>query len=255
MVCASVDNDGLRLIVWPDQWWHLVPVVTEAAPGAASAFSAECSDPEFGASEVATAGASESKSMVVDERDNQLDELVRQPLLVGQSSEAEEKVLDTSPSHLLPGDCVLEASAMAGVPQEEVLDSSPSFSPLSGTVLSSTPSPGVTVGVDGAAGDGSASLVADSRVLRSRILVKVGRAGGSGDSQPTRVSLEETARMVQKLKATLRSSTDDIAGVLLSLHVPLPCLFLPGSALVLARGWLFLRPLVPGPVPGTRGLP
>ena len=42
-------------------------------------------------------------------------------------------------------------------------------------------------------------------------------------------------------------------GALPSPHVRLPFLFLPGSVLVLARGWLCTRPLVPGPVPGIRG--
>ena len=92
------------------------------------------------------------------------------------------------------------------MPQEEVLDSSPSFSPLSGSVL---PSSGGSVGV---AGDSSASLGVDkdSRVLRSRIPVKAGRAGGSVDSQPPLVSPEEKAHMVQRLKAALPSSTDDL---------------------------------------------
>ena len=42
-------------------------------------------------------------------------------------------------------------------------------------------------------------------------------------------------------------------GALPSPHVRLPFLFLPGSLLVLAGGWLCARPLVPGPVPGMRG--
>ena len=140
--------------------------------------------------------------MVVDERDNQLDELVSQPLLVGQCSGSEERVLDPSPSPQFSDDGVLETSAISGVPQEEVLDSSPSFSPLSGSVLSSPPSSGGSVGV---AGDSSASLGGekDSKVLRSRIPVKAGRAGGSMDSQPPLVSPEE--------KAALPSSTDDLA--------------------------------------------
>ena len=48
--------------------------------------------------------------MVVDERYNQLDELVSQPLLVGQCSGSEERVLDPSPSPQISDDSVLEAS-------------------------------------------------------------------------------------------------------------------------------------------------
>ena len=148
----------------------------------------------------------------MDERDNQLDEWASQRLLVGQCSGSEERVLDPSPSQQLSGDSVLEASAMAGVPQEEILDSSPSFSPLSGSVLSLRPSSGGSVGVVGVAGDSSALLGVekDSRVLRSRIPVNAGRAGGSVDSQPPLVSPEEKARMVQRFKGALPSSTDDL---------------------------------------------
>ena len=51
----------------------------------------------------------------------------------------------------------------------------------------------------------------DSKVLRSRIPVKAGHAAGSMDSQSPLVSPEEKARMVQRLKAALPSSTDDLA--------------------------------------------
>ena len=58
---------------------------------------------------------------------------------------AEERVLDPSPS-----DSALGASTgQAGVSQKEVMESSPTFSPLSGSVLSVTPSSGGSdVGVD-----------------------------------------------------------------------------------------------------------
>ena len=94
------------------------------------------------------------------------------------------------------------------MPQEEVLESFPSFSPLSGSVMSVTPSSGVSEdGVD-SGDDASASLV-DSRPLRSRISVKVGRSV-SGELLPPLVSREETPSVVQKLKAALPSSTDDL---------------------------------------------
>ena len=81
----------------------------------------------------------EDVNNAIDVRDNELDELVSQPLLNG-SGVAEERVLDPSPSLPLPSDCVLEASTgRSGVPQEEVLESSPSFSPPSGTCLLDTP--------------------------------------------------------------------------------------------------------------------
>ena len=90
--------------------------------------------------------------------------------------------------------------------QEEVLVSSPSFSPLSGSVSSVTPS-GVSEDVD--SGDDASASVVDSRPLRSKIPVKVGR-GVSGDLLPPLVSREETASMVQKLRSALPSSTDDL---------------------------------------------
>ena len=57
--------------------------------------------------------------------------------------------------------------------------------------------------------DGQASVV-DSRPLRSRVPVKVGRSGVPGELLPPLVSMEDTACMVQKLKAALPSSTDDL---------------------------------------------
>ena len=109
----------------------------------------------------------------MDVRDNELEEMLSQLLL------------DPSPSQV-------------SVAQVEVLESSPSFSPLSGSVLSVTPSSGVSKdGVD--SGDNApASLVA-----------KVGRSV-SGELHPPLVSREETTSMVQKLKAALPSSTDDL---------------------------------------------
>ena len=169
--------------------------VPEVVPAGNSA------DPESGSS----AGA---QSMVVDTRDNELDKVVSQPLLVRGSGVAEERVLDPSPSQVLVS--VLEDSAgRSGVPQEEVLESSPSFSPLSGTCLSDTPSSGVSEDVVGSGDDGPASLV-DSRPLRSRIPVKVARSGVLGDLLPPLVSREDAVRMVQKLKAALPSSTDEL---------------------------------------------
>ena len=104
---------------------------------------------------------------------------------------------------------VLGASTgQVGVPQEEVLESSPSFSPLSGSVLSVEPSSGASGdGVD--SGDDALASVVDSRPLRSRILVKVGRVV-SGELLPPLASREETASMIEKLKAALPSSTDDL---------------------------------------------
>ena len=65
------------------------------------------------------------------------------------------------------------------MPQEEVLDSSPSFSPLSGSVLSVEPSSGVSGdGVD--SGDDTLASLVDSRPVRSKIPVKVGRSGSGG---------------------------------------------------------------------------
>ena len=48
------------------------------------------------------------------------------------------------------------------------MESSPTFSPLSGTLLSGTPTSGDSC-VVGSAGDGSASLNSDSRPFQSRI--------------------------------------------------------------------------------------
>ena len=108
---------------------------------------------------------------------------------------AEERVLDPSPSQV----------------SGSVLESSPTFSPLSGSVLQSS---GVSEdGVD--SGDDASASVGDSRPLRSRIPVKVGRVGRvvSGfELLPPLVSREETASMVEKLKAALPSSTDDLVG-------------------------------------------
>ena len=90
--------------------------------------------------------------MCVDVRDNELDELVSQPLLVSGSGGAEESVLDPPPSQVSVS--VLEASAgLSGAPQEEVLKSSPSFTPLSGADLSVTPSLAVSEDVVGSGDD------------------------------------------------------------------------------------------------------
>ena len=126
-----------------------------------------------------------------------------------------------------------------------------------GKVFFSSPLSGVSAGVVGVAGNSSAALVVDkdSRVLRSRIPVKDGHAGGSEDLQPPLVSPEEKVRMVQRLKAALLFSL--LRTTLFKIpspHVCLQCLFLPGSALVPVRGWLFVHPLIPGLVPGMRGL-
>ena len=104
---------------------------------------------------------------------------------------AEERVLDPSPSQV----------------SGSVLESSPTFSPLSGSVSQSS---GVSEdGVD--SGDDASASVGDSKPLRSRIPVKVGRVV-SGELLPPLVSREETASMVEKLKAALPSSTDDLVG-------------------------------------------
>ena len=114
----------------------------------------------------------------MDARDNELDELNIQSMCVSGSGGVGERVLDPSPS-----DSVLGASTgQAGESQEEVMESSPTFSPLSGSVLSETPTSGDSC-IVGSAGDGSASLNSDSRPLRSRIPVKVTR-GGSGELLP-----------------------------------------------------------------------
>ena len=142
--------------------------------------------------------------VAMDVRDNEMDELDSQPLHASASGGVGERVLDPS-----PGDSVLEASTgQSGGPQEEVLESSPSFSPLSGTVSGGAPSSGASSQLDDSAGDSSASLVLESRPLRSRIPVKVSSVG---DVQPPLVSSEETALMVQHLKASLPKSTDDLA--------------------------------------------
>ena len=160
----------------------------------------------------------------VDVRDNELNELDSQPLLVSGSGGAEERVLDPSPSQgsvsILggaeervldpsPSDSVLGASTgQAGVSQEEGMESSPTFSPLSGSVLSVTPSSGGSdVGVD--SGDDAPASGVDTGPLRSKIPVKVGRSV-SGGLHPPLVSREETVSMVQKLKASLPSSMDDL---------------------------------------------
>ena len=59
--------------------------------------------------------------------------------------------------------------------------------------------------------DEASASVVDSRPLRSRIPVKVGRVV-SGELLPPLVSREETASMVEKLKAALPSSMDDLVG-------------------------------------------
>ena len=158
-------------------------------------------------SEPGSGSADGVEEMSVDVRDNELDEVVSQPLLVSGSGGAEERVLDSSASQFSV--IILETSTdQVGVPQEEVLESSPTFSPLSGSVLSVTPSSGVSeVGVD--SGDDAPASVVDSGPLRSKIPVKVGRSV-SGGLHPPLVSREETANMVQKLKASLPSSTDDL---------------------------------------------
>ena len=167
----------------------------------------------------------------MDARDNELDELDSQSMNVSGSGEAEERVLDPSPSQgsvsvlggaeervldPSPSHCVLGASTgQAGESQEEVMESSPSFSPLSGSVTPSSESVS-EVGVD--SGDDAPSSV-DSGPLRSKIPVKVGRSV-SGGLHPPLVSREETAHLVQKLKASLPSSKDDLGGS--DFVVPLP---------------------------------
>ena len=76
-------------------------------------------------------------------------------------------------------------------------------------LVSDTPSSGVSEDVVGSGDDGPASLV-DSRPLRSRIPVKVARSGVSGELLPPLVSREDAACMVQKLKAALPSSNDEL---------------------------------------------
>ena len=66
------------------------------------------------------------ESMSVNLCDNELDEVISQPLLVSGSGGVGERVLDPSPS-----DSVLGASTgQAGEPQEEVMESPPTFSPI-----------------------------------------------------------------------------------------------------------------------------
>ena len=227
-VGAGADNvpvvvpDAVELVVVPEAVPAGDPAGPVACPPPVASSSTTESVPGAALEVEASESAVVSEAMVVDERDNKLDELVSQPLLVSQSKGAEKRVLDPSPTQGLSGDGVLEVPAMVA-PQEEVLDSSPSFSPLSESVLSLPPSLGGSVGV---AGDSSASLGGekDSRVLRSRISVKAGRAGGSMDLPPL-VSPEEKARMVQRLKAALLSSTDDLVEGTQPSHsfaVPLP---------------------------------
>ena len=137
---------------------------------------------------------------------------------------AEEGVLDPSPSQgsvcvsgglrrgfwiPLPATVLGASTGQAGVSQEEVMESSPTFSPLSGSVLRESPASGDSC-VVGSAGDSSASSNSDSRPVRSRIPLKVTRRG-SGELLPPLVSREETVAMVQKLKAALPSSADDLA--------------------------------------------
>ena len=161
----------------------------------------------------------------VDVRDNELNELDSQPLHASGSGGglrrgfwipllaralsvfwggAGERVLDPSPSDTVVG----ASTGQTGESQEMVMDSSPTFSPLSGSVSSETPASGGSC-VVGSAGDSSASSNSDSRPVRSRIPVKVTR-GGSGELLPPLVSREETVAMVQKLKAALPSSADDL---------------------------------------------
>ena len=130
---------------------------------------------------------------------------------------AEKRVLDPSPSQV-SGSVLGASTSQVGVPQEEVQESSPTFSPLSGSVSSVTPSSGVSeVGVN--SGDDAPASVGDSGPLRSKIPVKVGRSV-SGGLNPLLVSREETANLVQKLKASLPSSKDDL--VASAFVVPLP---------------------------------
>ena len=67
------------------------------------------------------------------------------------------------------------------------MESSPTFSPLSGSVLSVTPSSGGSdVGVD--SGDDAPASGVDTGPLRSKIPVKVGRSvsgGGGGFASPS----------------------------------------------------------------------
>ena len=78
-------------------------------------------------------------------------------------------------------------------------------------MLSVTPSSGGSdVGVDW--GDDAPASGMDTGPLRSKIPVKVGRSV-SGGLHPPLVSREETVSMVQKLKASLRSSKDDLGAL------------------------------------------
>ena len=87
-----------------------------------------------------------------------------------------------------------------------------------------------------------ASLV-DSRPLRSRIPVKVGRSGVSGELLPPLMSREDTACMVQKLKAALPSSTDDLvaSGQVGGSSQPSPAFAVPLPPWVSSRSGMALR--------------
>ena len=193
-------------------------VVPAAAPGNVSGAAEPVVVPEVVPAENPAEPGPESEiveAMSIDVRDNELDELVSQPLLDSGSGGVEERVLDPSPSQVSVGvlggaeERVLDPSpspvsvsvsgastGQVGVPQEEVLVSSPSFSPLSGSVLSDS-------------GDDAPASLVDARPVRSKIPVKVGRSG-SGGLHPPLVSREETVGMVERLKAALPSSTDDL---------------------------------------------
>ena len=215
-----------------------VPVVPVASSSVASASEvvsggvepavlSQCSMSVLGAGVPLSSGPE-----AMDARDNELDELDSQSMDVGGSGGAEERVLDPSPSQASasvlggtgervldpsPCDSVLGASTgQVGGSQEEVMESSPTFSPLSGSVTPSSESVS-EVGVD--SGDDAPALVVESGPLRSKIPVKVGRSV-SGGLHPPLVSREETAHLVQKLKASLPSSKDDLDDS--AFVVPLP---------------------------------
>ena len=215
-----------------------VPVVPVASSSVASASEvvsggvepavlSQCSMSVLGAGVPLSSGPE-----AMDARDNELDELDSQSMDVGGSGGAEERVLDPSPSQASasvlggtgervldpsPCDSVLGASTgQVGGSQEEVMESSPTFSPLSGSVTPSSENVS-EVGVD--SGDDAPALVVESGPLRSKIPVKVGRSV-SGGLHPPLVSREETAHLVQKLKASLPSSKDDLDDS--AFVVPLP---------------------------------
>ena len=215
----------------------------EVAPAAAPIVVSAAAEPAVVPEVVPAGNPSESggadgiEEMSVDVRDNELDEVVSQPLLDSGSVGAEERVLDPSPSQVslsvwggaeervldpspsqVSGSVLGASTGQVGVPQEEVQESSPTFSPLSGSVSSVTPSSGVSeVGVD--SGDDAPASVVDSGPLRSKIPVKVGRSVSRGLNRPL-VSREEAANLVQKLKASLPSSKDNLA--VSAFVVPLP---------------------------------